>query len=136
MCKCPEVAKLLKWHASHKSTDCQMRSVIDSPQRASVGRDIDPAFARDARNVYLGLVADGVNPYGNQNFNHSMWPILIVIFNLPPWLASRKFFVALTLIMLGARAPIVEAFDFMLQPSVCDLLKLWEGVPAWDVMMP
>lgn len=101
-----------------------MSLVIDSPQWALVGRNIDPRSSLDARNVYLGLVADKVNPYRNQNLHHSVWPILFVIFNLLPWLASPEFFIAVTLVMLGARAPLAEAFDDMLQPLVCDLHKL------------
>jgi hypothetical protein len=91
MFRCPEIAKLLKWHAANHSPNGIMRSVVDSEQWASV-KDIDPNFVNDDRNLYLGLVGDGVNPYGNQSVRHSSWPLLVVIYNLPPWLATRKFF--------------------------------------------
>ena len=32
-------------------------------------REIDPTFPIEDRNYYLGMVVDGVNPYGNQNLN-------------------------------------------------------------------
>jgi len=77
-----------------------MRSAVDSLQWAAV-KDIDPNFVEEDRNVYLGLVGDGVNPFGNQSVKHSTWPLLVVIYNLPPWLATRKFFVSLTMIFPG-----------------------------------
>ena len=98
--RCPEVAKLMKWHANNHLEDGLMRSVIDSPQWASVA-NIDPLFPTKDTNVYMGLVGDGVNPFGNQSVRHSSWPILIVLYNLPPWLATRKFFVSLSLIIPG-----------------------------------
>ena len=69
--RCPEIVELLKWHARNRSEDGQMRSVVDSPHWAAVG-EIDPVFKREDRNLYLGLVTDGVNPYGNQSTNYSM----------------------------------------------------------------
>jgi len=34
----------------------------------------------------FGLVIDGMNCYGSLSTQHSSWPILLVIYNLPPWL--------------------------------------------------
>ena len=108
-----------------------MRSVVDSPHWAAVG-EIDPVFKREDRNLYLGLVADGVNPYGNQSTNYSMWPVLLVIYNLPPWLVTKKKFVSLSLLIPGEKAPSGEAFDVYLGPLVRDLLQLWTGIRAVD----
>lgn len=72
---------------------------------------IHPTYEEMDLNLYMGLVVDGVNPYGNEDLKHSMWPILVVIFILPPWLATRKFFVLLTLLILGKKAPSETTFD-------------------------
>ena len=64
--QCLEVADLLKWHASNKSIDGYMRSEVDSQQWAAV-QEIDPNFKDEEVNLYMGLVADGVNPFGNQS---------------------------------------------------------------------
>ena len=125
--RCPEVVELLKWHARNRYEDGQMRSVVDSPHWATVG-EIDPVFKREDRNLYLGLVADGVNPYRNQSTNYSMWPVLLVIYNLPPWLVTKFFFVSLSLLISGENAPSGEAFDVYLGPLVRDLLQLWTGI--------
>jgi hypothetical protein len=42
----------------------------------------DPAFKDVDCNLYMGLVAYGVNPFGNQSSKYSMWPILILLNNL------------------------------------------------------
>lgn len=108
-----------------------MQSLHDSLQWAAMSR-IDPTYAERDSNLYIILVADGVNPYRNQNFTHSMWPILLVIFNLPPWLALPKFFVSLTLLILGKKAPSVTTFNIFLTPLVGYLQTLWAGVLTWD----
>ena len=101
--RCREVAKLLKYHSANQSEDGMVRSVLHSEQCASVA-EIDPRFPQKDTNLYLGLVADGVNPFGNQNLRHSTWPLLTVMYNLPPWLVARRFFISLTMIIPGERA--------------------------------
>ena len=129
--RCPEVVELLKWHANNRSEDGQMRSVVDSPQWAAVGV-IDPEFKIEDRNLYLGLVADGVNSYGNQSTKYSMWPVLLVIYNLPPWLVTKFFFVSLAILIPGEKAPNGEAFDVFIAPLVRDLVRLWTGIQTVD----
>jgi len=93
---------------------------------------IDPTFKNEDNNLFMGMVADGVNPFGNQSTKYSIWPVLLVIYNLPPWLVTKKFFISLTVLIPGEKAPSGEAFDVFIGPLVRDLLLLWEGVPAVD----
>ncbi|GJU37344.1 hypothetical protein Tco_1185698 [Tanacetum coccineum] len=44
-----------------------------------------PKIAEDTRNLRLGISADGVD-VNTGNRHHSVWPVLTVIYNLPPWL--------------------------------------------------
>ena len=41
-------------------------------------------FAKDPRNVRLGLATDEFNPFGNMSTSYSMWPVILVPYNLPP----------------------------------------------------
>jgi len=43
-----------------------------------------PKFDKEIRNLRLGLVTDGMNSFGNLSMNHNLWPILLVIYYLPP----------------------------------------------------
>jgi hypothetical protein len=67
-----------------------------------------------------------------QPSSHSTWPILIVLYNLPPWLATKKFFINLTLLISGKESPTSENIDVYLQPLLEELLELWRGIPAYD----
>jgi hypothetical protein len=55
-------------------------------------------FATDPHNLRLGLILDGVNPFGNQSTTWSTWPIMILNYNLLPWLTTKKFFVMLAIV--------------------------------------
>lgn len=48
--------------------------------------EIHPQFAREARNVRLGLALDGFNPGGHMSSRYSIWPVFVVVYNLPPWM--------------------------------------------------
>jgi hypothetical protein len=135
MFKCPEVAKLMEHHSSAASRTSGMKSVVASYQWKEINR-LYPEFARVSTNVRLALIADGVCPFGNQTSKHSTWIILLAIYNLLGWLVSKKFFVNLSLLIQGPRAPTSEFFDVFLKPIVWDLVRLWTGVPVLNMAKP
>ena len=135
MYRCPEIAKLLASHVEQKSLDGKMRSVIDSPQWAALD-NLPGNFGTNPTDLRLGLVADGICPYGNASSKHSTWPILVVIYNLPPWLVSKKFFITLTILIPGEKAPTSETIDVFLKPLVEELIKLWDGIAAVNMSKP
>ena len=91
---------------------------------------MDPDFASVLTNLQLGLVGDVIIPYKNNAIKHSTWVLLITIYNLPPWLVTKKNFISLAILIPGPKAPTAENIDVFLAPLVHDLLRLWEGVPA------
>jgi hypothetical protein len=135
MFKCPEVAKHMTWYNSHRSNGHTMRSVADSEQWKAIDRN-EPEFARVLTNLRLGLVGDGIIPYKNNAIKHSTWVLLITIYNLPPWLLTKAFFISLALLIPGPKSPTADNIDVFLAPIVRDLLKLWHGVPAINMSMP
>jgi hypothetical protein len=52
-----------------------------------------PDFANEPRNVRLGLATDGMNPFGEKSNTWSTWPVLVLNYNLPPWLVNEKILV-------------------------------------------
>ncbi|GJV64122.1 hypothetical protein Tco_1474950 [Tanacetum coccineum] len=75
---------------------------------AKAWRTIDEKFlkiAKDPRNLRLRISYDGVD-VNTGNRHHSVWPVLAVIYNLPPWLwvdtydASTKYNFNLRAVML------------------------------------
>ena len=123
--KSPSTAELMTWHAKHRLQDGKMRHPADSPS----WRNIDyrwPDFGGEARNIRLALSADGINPHNNGLTNrYSCWPVLLVNYNLPPWLCMKRKFMMLTILVSGPHEP-GNNLDVYLQPLIDDLKKLWE----------
>jgi len=73
-----------------------------------------------------------MNPYGNLSSKHSSWHVLLVIYNLPPWLCMKCKYVMLSLMISGPRQP-GNDIDIYLTPLVENLKMLWEeGVDMFD----
>ncbi|XP_028199391.1 uncharacterized protein LOC114383867 [Glycine soja] len=126
-----EDAKNLIWHANTRKSDGLMRHPADSPQWKAIDR-LYPEFGVEPRNLRLGLATDGMNPFGTLTTNHSSWPVLLFIYNLPPWLCMKRKYVMLSMMIVGPRQP-GNDIDVYLRPLIDDLRKLWdEGVDVWD----
>ena len=97
---------------------------------------MDSSFAIEPRNVYFALAADEVNPYKQNRSSWSMWPVLFLNYNLPPWLSTKKFFIMLALLIPGKEFVTADVFDVYLEPLVEELLELWAGVSAYDYTQP
>ena len=128
----PALSSLMTWHEKNMSQDGKMRGPIDSPQWEHVTNNLSE-FALEARNLRLGLCADGVNPFAQRRTNYSVWPICIFNYNIPPWLTTKKFFVIMTLLIPGPESVTSDNIDVFLTPMVEELQTLWtEGVRCWD----
>jgi hypothetical protein len=121
---------LQTWHKEVKSEAGMMRYVQDSPAWNHVD-ETWPSFASEPRNVRMVLAMDGVNPHKLMRKPNSIWPVLLINYNIPPWLAMKKNYVMLALIMPGPKAP--KNPDVCLQPLIDELLRLWEEVLCYDV---
>ena len=89
-------------------------------------------FLFEPRNVRLGLVADGFNPFGMLSTTHSTWSVMLVLYNLPPWLCMKWSSLILSLVILGPKSPRI-AIDVYLQHLVEELRELWDvGVEVYD----
>jgi hypothetical protein len=130
MFKCPEVAKHMTWYQTHKSRGQVMRSVADSPQWKTIDEN-EPEFAAVHTNLRLGLVGDGIIPYKNNAIKHSTWVFLITVYNLPPWLLTKKFFLSLALLIPGPKSPTAENIDVFLAPIVRGFAEVVGRCPCY-----
>ncbi|XP_012847795.1 PREDICTED: uncharacterized protein LOC105967723 [Erythranthe guttata] len=105
------------------------------PSDSEAWKDLDkqyPWFAQDPRNVRLGLATDGFNPFGNMNNSYSIWPMILVPYNLPPWLCMKEPYFIMSLLIPGPKSP-GRDIDVYLRPLIDDLKELWEsGVRTRD----
>ncbi|GJY10466.1 hypothetical protein Tco_0378651 [Tanacetum coccineum] len=91
-------------------------------------------FAKESRNVRLGLAADGFNPFGNLSQAYNLWPVILTTYNLPPWLCMKESSFMLTLLIPGPKSP-GKDIDVYLRPLIEDLKVLWDrkGVETIDI---
>ena len=124
-------AKLLRWHVEGRKSDGMLRHPGDSPQWRTIDGKF-PEFSEEPRNLRLGLSADGMNPYRTMSSNHSTWPVILTVYNLPPWLCMKRKYIMLTLLVSGPKEP-GNNIDVFLEPLIEDLKLLWdEGVTVYD----
>ncbi|RVW89710.1 hypothetical protein CK203_047225 [Vitis vinifera] len=128
----PKIAKDLIWHAQEREFDGKMRHPSDSPSWKLVDHRW-PDFASEPRNLRLVISVDGINPHSSMSSRHSCWPIIMVIYNLPPWLCMKRKFMMLSLLISGPRQP-GNDINVYLAPLLDDLKMLWDvGVECYDV---
>ncbi|XP_049389030.1 uncharacterized protein LOC125853389 [Solanum stenotomum] len=112
---CSKIAKHMKWHAEDDNKDGTLRHPRDSE-----------AWKK------FGLASDGFNPFGTMSTSHSIWPVILVPYNLPPWLCMKQPNFILSMIIPGPRAP-RNNIDVYLQPFIKELKELWsDGVDTFD----
>jgi hypothetical protein len=98
----PRIAPHMTYHAKHKSSDGIMRGPYDGEAWQAVLDNPECDFmAKEDRNVWLGMAMDGMNPFSNNSSSHSLWPVLLVLYNLPPWMAIQKGNIILSCIVPG-----------------------------------
>lgn len=95
-----KTADLMRWHHVSRVRDGKLRHPAD----ALAWREFDqkfPDFASDPRNIRLALSSDGFNPFKTMNVSHSIWPVILILYNLPPWLVMKQPSFILSLIISG-----------------------------------
>ncbi|XP_076886075.1 uncharacterized protein LOC143535814 [Bidens hawaiensis] len=124
-------AKLLRWHSEERINDGKLRHVTDSPQWKKID-NIYPEFGKEIRNIRFGLSSDGISPFGTMSSLRSMWPVLLCIYNLPPWLCMKRKYIMMSLLIEGPKQP-GNDIDVYLLPLIDDLKTLWNlGVNVYD----
>ncbi|XP_071732906.1 uncharacterized protein [Rutidosis leptorrhynchoides] len=125
-------AKDMTWHATGRCTEeSKMRHPVDRQAWKEIDKRY-PDFARESRNVRLGLETDGFNPHGNLSTAYSMWPVILTVYNTPPWICMKESSLMLTLLIPGTKSP-GKDIDVYLRPLVEELKSLWSvGVITRD----
>jgi hypothetical protein len=111
----PAISKLLVWHHENKSTDGPVRHVADSKAWMHIDNNW-PDFAADLKNIRFGLATVGFNSFSDKTCIWSTWPVMLLVYNLPPWMATKRFFMLLALLIPGKEQVKSENIDVYLQP--------------------
>ncbi|XP_019170676.1 PREDICTED: uncharacterized protein LOC109166223 [Ipomoea nil] len=126
-----KTAENMRWHAMDSNRDGLMRHPRDSESWKRFN-EVHVEFAADPRNVRLGLAADGFNPFGHQSSTHSTWPVILIPYNLPPWICMKQTSFILSMIIPGKKMP-GNDIDIYMQPLIKELNELWSfGIETFD----
>ncbi|XP_071709264.1 uncharacterized protein [Rutidosis leptorrhynchoides] len=120
----PKTAGLMRWHEESHTKDGRLKHPTDSPAWKTIDYE-NKEFTKEPHNVRLGLASDGFNPFRNMSVSHSTWPVVLMPYNLPPWLCMKKPFLFLSLLIPGPSAP-GNNIDVYMQPLVDELKELWD----------
>jgi hypothetical protein len=82
--------------------------------------NFDPDFARDARNVCIGLATDGFSHFTESATSYFCWPVFAIPYNLPPTLCMQYEHMFLCLIIPGLDNPRPQ-LNVMTQPLIEEL---------------
>ena len=121
----------MRWHKEKRINE---DGVLRHPADSEVWKDMDtqfPWFSQDPRNVRQGLATDGFNPFGTMSISYSMWPVVLVPYNMPPWRCMKEMFFNFSLLIPRPQAP---SKDIDVYPLIEELKELWHvGVQTFDV---
>ena len=124
-------AKLMHWHIEGRKIDNYIRHPADSTQWHLIDWKYKK-FSDDPRSLRFALSMDGMNPFGQMSSLHSVWPVLLSIYNVPPWLCNKRKYMMMSILISGPHQP-GNDIDVYLRPLVDDLKTLWnDGIDAYD----
>src|SRR6185295_19829081 len=121
----------LQWHRTRRVS---IEGQMSHPADGKAWKHFDDKynwFAKDARNLRLAVATDGFNPFGNFSTTYSMWLVLVVPLNLPPWECVNPANCFMSLLIPGLKSP-GKDFDVFLEPLIEELLQLSSGVMTYD----
>ena len=110
----------MRWHDENRRPP----GVLSHPSDGEAWKYFDrtyPDFAREPRNVRLGLCADGFTPFSNSGAPYSCWPVFIAPYNLSPEMCMTGPYIFLSCIIPGPHNP-KSLIDVYLQPLIDELL--------------
>ncbi|KAH1082660.1 hypothetical protein J1N35_022421 [Gossypium stocksii] len=101
---CHVCVESMTWHHDQQIDYGLLRHPADSLAWKSFNNKF-PSFASDPQSVRLGLESDGFNPYKIMSTSYSTWPVVLVPYNLPPWLCMKQSSFILSMIIPGEKGP-------------------------------
>ena len=82
-----KTASHMKWHVDNRMEGEMVRHPEDSLAWKNFD-NVHPSFSLEPRNVRLSL-ASGFNPFGNMSISYSMWLVVLIPYNLLPWMCIK-----------------------------------------------
>ena len=126
------MSKAIRWHKEFRDPNDER---LKHPTDELAWKHFDetfPDFAKDCRNVRLGLASDGFNLFGNMSTTYSCWPVILILYNLHLWKIMKQPNYFMSLLIPGPKS-LGKDFDIFMRPLIDELKQLWNvGVQAYD----
>ena len=110
------------------------RSIVnptDSIEMKHIENTCPNKFKDEVCNLWLSISIDGVNPYSQPNNTYTIWNVVVINNNIPPWLSMKNENLMLALIVPSRRQ--VKNIDVYLQLFIDEFKELWEWIQVYDV---
>jgi hypothetical protein len=115
-------ARLLTWHSDGRKVGGYIRHPADGIQWRYIDNKYK-SFAKEPRNLWFALSTDGMNPFGKMSSSHNVWPVVISIYNIPPWLCNKKKYMMMSILISGPHQPGLS-IDVFLRLLIDDFQEL------------
>ncbi|KAL6210830.1 hypothetical protein ACLB2K_016062 [Fragaria x ananassa] len=131
----PDLGKIRRHCLSEGSETVEQIPDLGGNEDVGVLSDEDHEISLDS-NEFMQFVKDGDKPLYpgytkstkmNVSSKYSCWPVILITYNLPPWLCMKRKYMMLTLLISGPKQP-GNDIDVYLQPLVDGLKVLWDGI--------
>ncbi|XP_074337048.1 uncharacterized protein LOC141674227 [Apium graveolens] len=127
-----KTAKCMTWHHDRAAVEGQLSHPVDGDEWKQFNHRF-PRFAKETRNVRIGLASDGFDPFRDAHArDYTVWPVIIVVYNLPPSMCTKAPYIFMPLLIPGPNDP-TKDFHVYLRPLIDELKMLWcTGVETYD----
>ena len=115
----------MRWHENKRPSK---EDVYKHSADAQAWKDFDSEHkwrVDEPRNVRLSLTSDGFNPFSVMSNAYSMWPVIVMPYNLRLWICMKQQFLFMLLLIPRLKA-LGNDIDVYLQPLVDESKELCE----------
>lgn len=85
----------------------------------------------DLRSVRIQQAFDGFNPFSNKTSTYNLWPVILTLYNMPPWALMDMTNYLMSSLILGPTS-LGKDFDVFLKPLVDELKGLWINIETYN----
>jgi hypothetical protein len=122
----------MQWQKKELVNDGKMCHPADSKAWKHVDSEFKWFSKKGGHNVRLGPASYGFNPFGMQSLTNSIWPVILIPYNLPPWLCQKQSNWILSMLISGPKSSRM-VIDVYLRTLILELKELWNnGVKTRD----
>jgi hypothetical protein len=123
----------MTWHQSHNAIDGVMVHPSDGEAWKHFN-SVYPHFSAESRNMHFGLCTNRFNPFGSFATPYSCWPVILMVYNLPPGMCMKLEFMFLSTVIPGPSSP-GRNIDVCLRPLIDELVQLLSsGALTYDIL--